>query len=352
MNSRERVLATINFEPVDRPAVFPLEGTGWINRRAGYSYADTFEMADLGAADIVQGFDDMRSDVIFCGGSAWMAWGNTFGSPVDASRPGMPINVDAAFAPDKTPADMSDDEIEARLRDNYYVKAMMNQIKAVKKIAGPDKIIMSGHTGPFTGAGVLVSPKKLMVMLAKMNRSEENKKALLDLLDFATRCLSIYGKLLHESGTDILNICDPVASGDMISLEMFEALCVPEYTKYRELMTDKDWPILVHICGNAGNRVEKIRDFGAKCFSVDTIVDMEDMLKRCDHQMCMVGNLDNSNIMMQGTPDDVYRESTKLLELGKANGGGLIVCTGCELPPMTSLENILAMVRATEDAYA
>ena len=74
MNSKERVLATINFEPVDRPAVFPLEGTGWINRRAGYSYADTFEMSDYGAADIVQGFDDMRSDVIFCGGSAWMAW--------------------------------------------------------------------------------------------------------------------------------------------------------------------------------------------------------------------------------------------------------------------------------------
>ena len=352
MNSRERVLATMNFQPVDRPAVFPLEGTGWINRRAGYSYADTFEMADYGAADIVQGFEDMRSDVIFCGGSAWMAWGNTFGSEVDASRQGMPIDVGAAFTPDKTPVDMSDAEIEERLRDNYYVKAMMNQIKAVKAIAGPEKIIMSGHTGPFTGAGVLVSPKKLMVMIAKMNRSEENKKALLDLLDFSTRCLSIYGKLLHESGTDILNICDPVASGDMISMPMYDELCVPELTKYRERMIDKDWPVLMHICGNAGARVERVLEFGAKFFSVDTMVDMEDMLKRCDHKMCMVGNLDNSNIMMQGTPDDVYREATRLVELGKANGGGLIVCTGCELPPITPLENILAMVRAAEDVYA
>ena len=55
---------------------------------------------------------------------------------------------------------------------------------------------------------------------------------------------------------------------------------------------------------------------------------------------------------MQGTPDDVYREATRLVELGKANGGGQIVCTGCELPPITPLENILAMVRAAEDAYA
>lgn len=351
MNSKERVLATINFEPVDRPAVFPLEGTGWVNRRNGYSYADTFEMADFGAADIVKGFDDMKSDVIFCGGSAWMAWGNTFGSPVDASQPGMPINVEAAFKPGEVP-NLTDEEIEGKLRDNYYVKAMVGQIQAVKKIVGDDRIVMSGHTGPFTGAGVLVSPKKLMVLIAKMNRSEENKKNLFDLLDFSTRCLAIYAGILREAGTDIINICDPVASGDMISMPMYDELVVPELKKYRELIKEKDMPILMHICGNAGERVERVLEFGAKCFSVDTMVNMEDMLKRYGRKMCMVGNLDNSALMLQGTPDDVYREAVRLEELGKANGGGLIVCTGCELPPIASLENIQAMVKAAEDVYA
>ena len=351
MNSKERVWATMNFEPVDRPAVFPLEGTGWINHRAGYSYADTFEMADFGAADIVQGFEDMHSDVIYCGGSAWMAWGNTFGSEVDASRPGMPIDVGAAFKPDAIPV-LTDAEIEERLRDNYYVKAMVNQVKAVRKIVGDEKLIFSGHTGPFTGAGVLVSPKKLMVLIAKKDRSEENKKTLLDLLDFSTRCLSIYAGILREAGTDVINVCDPVASGDMISMPMYDELVVPELKKYKELVSDHESPVLMHICGNAGARVERVMEFGAKFFSVDTMVDMADMLKRCDHKMCMVGNLDNSNIMMQGTPDDVYRECTRLMELSKANGGGLILCTGCELPPIAPLENIQAMVRAAEDAYA
>ena len=138
----------------------------------------------------------------------------------------------------------------------------------------------------------------------------------------------------------------------MISLPMYDELCVPELKKYRELIKEKDMPILMHICGQAGERVERVRDFGAKCFSVDAMVDMADMLKRCDHKMCMVGNLNNPEIMVQGTPDDVYRESVKLLELGKANGGGLIVCTGCELPPMTALENIQAMAKAAEDFSA
>ena len=43
MTSKERVMATINFEPVDRPAVFPLEGSvcappGFSFRRLGKAF--------------------------------------------------------------------------------------------------------------------------------------------------------------------------------------------------------------------------------------------------------------------------------------------------------------------------
>ena len=346
MNSKERVLATINFEPVDRPAVFPLEGSGWICNRGGYSYAQQFEMPDCGAADLVKGFEDMRSDAIFCGGSAWMAWANAFGSPVDASNLGAPINVGPAFNLAEPIPEFTDEEIEEKLRNNYYVKAMVRQIKAVKELIGDEKVIMSGHTGPFTGAAVLAGTNDFMKLVAR------KKPIVNDLLNLAARTLAIYAGILREAGTDIVNICDPVSSGDMISMKTYEAMAVPAMETYLSNLKEKDMPKLMHICGNAGSRVEHVRDFGVKCFSVDTMVDMEDMLKRCDHKMCMVGNLDNAAIMVSGTPEDVYRESVKLLELGKANGGGLIVCTGCELPYITKLENILAMVKAAEDVYA
>ncbi|MBR6472725.1 MAG: hypothetical protein IKS99_03215, partial [Firmicutes bacterium] len=74
MTSMERVLATMNFEPVDRPAVFPLEGSGWICRDNNISYEDMFKLPDLGASLLVEGFKKMKSDAVFVGGSAWMAW--------------------------------------------------------------------------------------------------------------------------------------------------------------------------------------------------------------------------------------------------------------------------------------
>ncbi|MCR4962392.1 MAG: hypothetical protein K6B40_00770 [Firmicutes bacterium] len=346
MTSRERVFATMNFQPVDRPAVFPLEGSAWICKKHGLSYDDMFKLPDHGAQLLVEGFNDMKSDVIFVGGSVWMAWAHAFGSPVDATAVGAPIIAETAFRdPANDIPEMSDDEIRAKLLDSYYVQCALNQIKATKAIAG-DVPLMSGHDGPLTACGVLVGMENIMAALGK------REPWLPKLMDFAVRCLAIYADLMVEAGTDILNCCDPVSSGDMISLPMFKKIVVPALLQYAEKKVHKDVPVLVHICGKAGARAELIRDFGAKFFSVDSMVDLDEMLVKCDHKMVMVGNINPAGVMLQGTAQDVYDETMRILEKGKANGGGVIPCTGCELPADSPLENIQAMAKAAEDFAA
>lgn len=347
MTSKERVLATMDFQPVDRPAVFPLEGSAWICKKHGLSYDDMFKLPDLGAQLLVDGFKEMKSDAIFVGGSAWMAWTHAFGAKVNASKVGAAIGVEPAFEDPATQIpELSDGEIRQKLQDDYYVQCMLKQLKATKELAGDEMPLMAGHDGPLTACGMLVGIEKLMIGLG--TREPWVPK----LLDFAIHCLAVYADLLCEAGTDIINCCDPVSSGDMISLPMFKKTVFPALQQYHELKQHKEVPVLVHICGKAGARVELVRDFGAKFFSVDSMVDLEDMLKKCDHRMVMVGNIDPSGVMMQGTAQDVYNNTIKLLELGKANGGGIIPCTGCELPADSPLENIQAMVRAAEDFAA
>lgn len=98
--------------------------------------------------------------------------------------------------------------------------------------------------------------------------------------------------------------------------------------------------------------MEAVRDFGAKFFSVDSMVDLQEMLEKCEHKMVMVGNINPADVMAQGTPEEVYNEATRILELGKANGGGAIPCTGCELPAISPLENIQSLERAAVDFAA
>ena len=320
MTSKERVLATMNFEPVDRPAVFPLEGSGWVCAKNNISYEEMFKLPDLGASLLVEGFKEMKSDVVF---------------------------VEPAF---KDPAneipELTDEEVREKLLADYYVQCALNQVKATKELVGEEYPLMCGHDGPLTACGVLIGMEQVMLALGK------REPWLPKLMDFAVQCLAVYADLIVEAGTDILNLGDPVSSGDMISGMMFKKTVLPAYYAYKEKKVHQETPVLVHICGKAGSRVEAIRDFGAKFFSVDSMVDLEEMLEKCEHKMVMVGNINPAEVMVQGTPEEVYDTTMHILELGKANGGGAIPCTGCELPAISPLENIQSMARAAEDFAA
>jgi MtaA/CmuA family methyltransferase len=347
MTSKERVFATMNFEPVDRPAVFPLEGSAWVCKKNGLSYDDMFALPDLGAQLLVDGFKEMKSDAIYVGGSVWMAWTHAFGSPVDASGVGAPINVEPVFKnPEEEIPELTYDEIREKLLADHYVQCALNQVKAVKEIVGDEYPLMTGHDGPMTACGVLVGMEDIMLALGM------RKPWVPKLMDFAVLCLAVYADLMVEYGTDIINLCDPVSSGDMISPIMFKKNVVPALKKYKELKKHPETPVLVHICGKAGARTEAVRDFGAKFFSVDSMVDLADCVQKCDGRMVMVGNINPAEVMLQGTTEQVYENAMQILETAAENGGRAIPCTGCELPCDSPLENIQAMARAAEDFAA
>lgn len=347
MTSKERVFATMNFEPVDRPAVFPLEGSAWICKKHGLSYEEMFKLPDLGAQLLVDGFKEMKSDAIYVGGSVWMAWAHAFGSSVKADVIGAPIVVGPAFDdPENQIPELTDAEIREALLADCYVQAGLNQVKAVKAIVGDEYPLMTGHDGPLTACGILIGMEQLMMALGK------REPWLPKLQEFAAHCIAVYADLIVEAGCDIINCCDPVSSGDMISFPMFKKTVYPYYLKYAELKEHKETPVLVHICGKAGQRVELIRDFGAKFFSVDYMVDLDDMLDKCEGKMVMVGNINPAGVMLEGTPDEVYNDTMSILEKAAAHNGRTIPCTGCELPADSPLENILALSKAAEDYVA
>lgn len=305
------------------------------------SYADMYELEDCGAAMLVEGFKELHSDAVFAGGSGWMAWAAAFGSHVNASNMGVPVEVGPAFDADSIP-ELSDDEIREKLLGSFYVQKMVKQIAETKKLVGDEYPVMSGHTGPFTAAGVLVGTSKFMKLIGR------KKPQLPALLDFATRTMAVYSDILAEAGCDILNICDPIASGDMVSPASYEEYAVPAYAKYNELRKN-ELPFLMHICGNSGNRVTAVRNAGAKFYSVDSMVDLEAALKLCEGKMVMVGNINPAAVMLQGTPEDVYAEATRILQKAADLGERVVPCTGCELPAASPLENVRMLRKAAED---
>ncbi|MBQ0059560.1 MAG: hypothetical protein KBS83_06355 [Lachnospiraceae bacterium] len=348
MTAKERVMSALKFETVDKTPTFPMEGTGWVCKKHGISYDEMFALEDCGASLIVEAFKEMGSDIMFAGGEAWMGFTQAFGGSIDASEIGTPI-IAGPCIDDKngeTPLyDCSYDELREKLLAAPIVQSALKQIREVKKLVGEEYPVSPGMAAPFTAASTMVSPKRFVKMVGKKSPN------LPKLLELAATITAIMVDLETEAGADIIATPDPVGSGDMISMTTYNDIVAPAYKKFMETRKSET-PIIMHICGNAGERVESVRDLGVSVFSVDSMVDMADMLKRADHKIVMMGSLSPAATLLQGTPDKVYEEATALLELAAANNGGFFLSTGCELPAPSPLENIQAMIKARDDFAA
>ena len=69
------------------------------------------------------------------------------------------------------------------------------------------------------------------------------------------------------------------------------------------------------------------------------------------NDVCLMGNVNHANTMLNGTYDDVYKEAMNCLESSKNREGGFILSTGCEVPFDAPIENMIALRDAVE-AYS
>ena len=63
-------------------------------------------------------------------------------------------------------------------------------------------------------------------------------------------------------------------------------------------------------------------------------------------RLAFMGGVDTQGLLPNGTPEDVYRETRRLVEGMTAEGGGYILAASHAVPPETSLANVFAMYEA------
>ena len=77
---------------------------------------------------------------------------------------------------------------------------------------------------------------------------------------------------------------------------------------------------------------------------------METVMKVFPENKLMLGNIDPAGIIRNGTKEQVREETLKLLEkCGKYKN--FVLSSGCDIPPMSPLENIQAFFDAAEEYY-
>ena len=105
-----------------------------------------------------------------------------------------------------------------------------------------------------------------------------------------------------------------------------------------------------HCCGAIRRIIPDLIEMGldvlnpiqCNCPGMDPI----DLKKEYGRALSFMGGVDTQQLLPNGSEDEVYRATARLVEGMTADGGGYILAASHAVPPETPMENIFAMYRA------
>lgn len=141
---------------------------------------------------------------------------------------------------------------------------------------------------------------------------------------------------------------DPVATGSVLSLGMFEQFALPYLKKLHAVIARRGCPVVLHICGQTSRILDAMVATDANMLSLDDI-SMAEARDRVGARVGLMGNVRSAQTLLKGTPEKVASEVRGLCEIGRGCQRGFILGSGCEVPIATPCRNIDAMMSAVRE---
>lgn len=348
MTNRERVEALLRREKPDRIPHWPI-ALGFSTIYTGTTIADYYNKPEVSIAAQRKTAKDF--DFVFMpwmGSATILAW--EFGGEI--KWPSGEYSQAPTIV--KHPVETVDDVFKLKLPDVKTAGYIPMQMEFSKLSAKdnldfePFNVTLNPGSGPFTAAAQICGADKFVKWMIK------NPDAVHRLLRLAVDfyiSLAEYWKDTFGVDRVLPLLGEPTASNAVISPEKFEEFALPYFKEYaqrlREIGYKSAW---IHICGDQTKNLPhwaktKFGDPGI--YSIAHEMDIEEAGEYLPNDI-IFGNIEPA-IIQTGTANDVYEETRKLIEKGKKLKCGYIFSQGCEMPPMSPLENVKAMNQALDD---
>jgi len=203
-------------------------------------------------------------------------------------------------------------------------------------------------TGVFTGTANIPGPSNFVKWMIKA------PDAVRHLLRLGTDYYVELGRIWKEKFGTQYNLPlfgEPSCSNQLISPKQFEEFALPCMSEVADKLIAMGYKHLwIHICGDQNLNLPhwaKMNCGDPGIISTPHEIDLGKMAEYFPDDV-IFGNIEPRIIQVE-KPDVVYEETKRVVEQGKALSNGFIFSQGCELPPMSPVENVKAMQQAVED---
>jgi len=268
-----------------------------------------------------------------------------FGAKIHVSEDEVPT----VTAPVIDPDDDEDEHLEAAEalevpaigsgRTSLYIDA----IRQAKELI-TDRPVLAGVIGPFSLAGRLVDVTSSMVFCLT------EPDYMHTVLEKCTEFLIRYIKAYKEVGSDGIVMAEPLAG--LLSPKLAKEFSGDYCKKIVDAVKDDNFAVVYHNCGNTANvTLDSILSCGATAYHFGDAVDMKEMLEKVPADVPCMGNVSPAFQFRQGTPESIREATISLMEKCTVHPN-FVISSGCDIPPLSSWDNIDAFFRAAEEFYS
>lgn len=259
-----------------------------------------------------------------------------FGSPVHYSKDDVPTVHDVLIH--------DEDEAEALEVPQVGAGRTGECVEGIRKASEriTDRPVFAGIIGPYSLAGRLLDMTEIMILCY------EEPELVETVLEKVTEFLCEYAKAFKAAGANGVVMAEPAAG--LLSPNLINEFSTPYVNKIREAVEDDEFMVIYHNCGNVEPLMKQINEIDAQAYSFGNAIDIEKALEVIPQDRLVIGNIDPAGILRNGTPEVIREETKKLLERC-SKYPNFIISSGCDIPPMTSFENLDAFFETVKEFY-
>ncbi len=213
--------------------------------------------------------------------------------------------------------------------------------KALRLIT--DRPVFGSCIGPFSLAGRLMNVNEIMIDC--YDEPELVHRVLRMTADF----IAEYILAFKQAGAHGVLMAEPLAG--VLSPRLMQAFSSDYVKEIVDRVQDEKFIVIYHNCGSSVNRlVEPVIATGCRVFHFGDAVDMKEMLEKMSPDCLVMGNISPSKHFLSGTPQSIRNKTERLLRTCGAYPNFLI-SSGCDIPPLTDLENVNVFFDAVRSFY-
>ncbi len=334
MTSLQRVAAAVSFGGVDRAPVIAQVG-GHAAICAGYKLNEYLCSGEIAARSQIAALKLYDYDAVIAIFDACVET-EAAGSEISFRDDNYPIVKNYALSDNFDPNTLivPDPTKAGRMPE------LLKEIEILRREVGRDTPVVGTVIGPMTVATQLLGLERALFMAADEPERFES------VLDYACKIVISFARAQLKAGAHLVLLFDPSASPVVVPPSFYREIILSKHKMvFDEIKKAGSLANWLHIAGPILPIMPHYKEVGVTIANFDYQIDPLEAQKALP-DTCLDGNIKPMSFILDN-PQTIYKNSRDVIAKFEQRGG-FILSSGCEIPPESKPENILAMVAAAK----